>query len=260
MTGNLTPATNKGASLGASSLYWSNIYGTTIYENGKTLSEIYVKYSAAQSLNDTQKAQARKNIGAGTITEIKVNGTSKGTSGSVNLTNMVTLDELTDGLDTKANSSHTHSISQITNLQSTLNGKANASHTHTISQITNLQTTLNNKQDKIEYPCSFSGSNGNYVKLIRAGTNNYYVEIERGTVTYNGSTTQYPEIKVTFPREFNDPPTVIVSFAPTSNSTGTYEALKVINVTSTGFTVITRMSASISGGYFRVNWIAIYTV
>ena len=41
-------------------------------------------------MNDTQKTQARANIGAGTITEIKVNGTSKGTSGSVNLTNMVT--------------------------------------------------------------------------------------------------------------------------------------------------------------------------
>lgn len=167
---------------------------------------------------------------------------------------------LQTSLNGKADVGHGHAISEITNLQSTLNGKANAGHTHTISQITNLQTTLDNKQNKIEYPCSFNGSNGNYVKLIRAGTNNYYVEIERGSVTYNGSTTQYPEIKVTFPREFDDPPTVIVSFAPTSNSTGTYEALKVINVTSTGFTIITRMSASISGGYFRVNWIAIYTV
>ena len=172
---------------------------------------------------------------------------------------------LQNSINGKANKTHTHAISEITNLQSALNGKANASHTHTISQITNLQTTLDNKQNKIEYPCSFNGSNGNYVKLIRAGTNNYYVEIERGSVTYNGSTTQYPEIKVTFPREFNvtsvnDKPTVIVSFAPTSNSTGTYEALKVIDVTSTGFTVITRMSASISGGYFRVNWIAIHTV
>ena len=90
MNGNLSPSTTKGASLGTSSLYWNNIYGTTIHENGKTLSETYVKYSAEQSLNDNQKAQARKNIGAGTITEIKVNGTSKGTSGSVNLTNMVT--------------------------------------------------------------------------------------------------------------------------------------------------------------------------
>ena len=41
-------------------------------------------------MTDAQKTQARTNIGAGTITEIKVNGTSKGTSGSVNLTNMVT--------------------------------------------------------------------------------------------------------------------------------------------------------------------------
>lgn len=170
-----------------------------------------------------------------------------------------------DRINGKANVDHTHSISQITNLQSTLNGKANVGHTHSISQITNLQTTLDNKQNKIEYPCSFSGSSKNYVKLIRAGTSNYHVEIEHGSVTYNGSTTQYPEINVTFPHEFRvtsstDKPTVIVSFAPTSNSTGTYEALKVINVTSTGFTVITRMSASISGGYFRVNWFAIYTV
>ena len=168
-------------------------------------------------------------------------------------------------LNGKANASHTHVISDITHLQSTLDGKANAGHTHTISQINTLQDELDRKQNKIEYPCSFNGSNNNYVKLIRAGTNNYYVEIEHGSVTYNGATTQYPEIKVTFPREFNvtsvnDKPTVIVSFAPTSNSTGTYEALKVIDVTSTGFTVITRMSASISGGYFRVNWIAIHTV
>ena len=170
-----------------------------------------------------------------------------------------------DRINGKANVGHTHAISEITNLQSTLNGKADVGHGHAISAINNLQDTLDRKQNKIEYPCSFNGSNGNYVKLIRAGTNNYYVEIERGRVTYNGPTTQYPEIKVTFPREFNvtsvnDKPTVIVSFAPTSNSTGTYEALKVIDVTSTGFTVITRMSASISGGYFRVNWIAIHTV
>ena len=176
-------------------------------------------------------------------------------------TRLVTEDELAG----KANVGHTHAISEISNLQSTLNGKANASHTHTISQINTLQDALDRKQNTIQNPCSFNGSNGNYVKLSRDGTSNYYVEIEHGSVTYNGSTTQYPEINVTFPHKFNvesvnDKPTVIVSFAPTSNSTGTYEALKVINVTSTGFTVITRMSASISGGYFRVNWIAIYTI
>lgn len=141
-----------------------------------------------------------------------------------------------------------------------INGKANASHTHAISQINNLQTTIDSKQNKITNPCSFDGSNGSYVKLIRTGTTNYYVYIQHGNVTYQGSTTQYPSVNVTFPQAFSGTPTVIVTFSPTSNSTGTYEALKVTNVTSTGFSVNTRMSASISAGYFRVNWIAIYTV
>ena len=86
----ILPRENNIYNLGSPFKTWANIYATTIYENGKKLSETYVKYSASQSLNDNQKAQARQNIGAGTITEIKVNGTSKGTSGSVNLTNMVT--------------------------------------------------------------------------------------------------------------------------------------------------------------------------
>ena len=41
--------------------------------------------------------------------------------------------------------SHTHAISDITNLQSTLNGKASSNHTHPISDITNLQSTLDGK-------------------------------------------------------------------------------------------------------------------
>ena len=86
----ILPRENNIYNLGSPFSKWSNIYATTIYENGKKLSETYVKYSAEQSLNDNQKAQARENIGAGAITEIKVNGTSKGTKGSVNLTNMVT--------------------------------------------------------------------------------------------------------------------------------------------------------------------------
>ena len=170
------------------------------------------------------------------------------------------ISNLQSTINGKANVGHTHAISKITNLQSTLNGKANASHTHTISQINTLQDALDRKQNKIEYPCSFDNSSSNSVKLSRDGTDNYYVNIQRGNVTYNGSTTQFPEINVTFPQAFNGTPTVVVTFTPTSNSTGTYEALKVLNITSRGFSVITRMSASISSGYFRFNWIAIYTV
>ena len=46
MTGNLTPATNKVASLGTSSLYWNDIYGTTIYENGTSLTNKYLGKTA----------------------------------------------------------------------------------------------------------------------------------------------------------------------------------------------------------------------
>ena len=67
-----------------------------------------------------------------------------------------------------ASESHTHSISDVTNLQSTLDGKqpkgdyattqaltdglagkANTAHTHTVADVTNLQTTLNTINDKI---------------------------------------------------------------------------------------------------------------
>ena len=59
-----------------------------------------------------------KKVGTATIT---CNATTSNIAGVY-----ATKDELTDGLDTKANSSHTHSISQITNLQSVLNGKVNS--------------------------------------------------------------------------------------------------------------------------------------
>ncbi|KAI5549057.1 phage tail repeat-like family, partial [Trichomonas vaginalis G3] len=42
---------------------------------------------------------------------------------------------------------HTHSISDITNLQETLNSKSDVGHTHTIANIANLQETLNSKSD-----------------------------------------------------------------------------------------------------------------
>ena len=42
---------------------------------------------------------------------------------------------LTTVLSGKANSSHDHAISDITNLQNTLNGKANSSHTHSYAPI-----------------------------------------------------------------------------------------------------------------------------
>ncbi len=55
---------------------------------------------------------------------------------------------LTD-LDTKADLVHTHSITQVTNLQSELDSKAPLSHSHPISNITNLQNELDSKANVV---------------------------------------------------------------------------------------------------------------
>lgn len=78
-----------------------------------------------------------------------------GTPPEQDLSGFATKNELQTGLAGKANTKHTHTVAEITNLNSTLSGyvttatltaelakKANASHTHTVSQITDLTTTL----------------------------------------------------------------------------------------------------------------------
>ena len=47
---------------------------------------------------------------------------------------------VTNALNNKANSSHTHSIANITNLQNTLDNKANANHTHSYKDLTDKPT------------------------------------------------------------------------------------------------------------------------
>ena len=59
--------------------------------------------------------------------------------------------ELSDGLATKAASTHTHTTAQVNGLDTALAGKAATNHTHTIANVTDLQTTLDGKQDKGDY-------------------------------------------------------------------------------------------------------------
>lgn len=47
-----------------------------------------------------------------------------------------------NAVSTKANSSHTHTIANVTNLQTILDGKAASSHIHSISNVTGLQDEL----------------------------------------------------------------------------------------------------------------------
>jgi hypothetical protein len=59
--------------------------------------------------------------------------------------NVDALGDITTALAGKANSSHTHAISDITDLSTQLASKANSSHTHAISDITDLSTQLASK-------------------------------------------------------------------------------------------------------------------
>lgn len=70
-----------------------------------------------------------------------------------------------------AASSHTHSIANVTNLQSQLDSKqpkgsyAASSHTHTISNVTNLQTELDKKQVKTQ-PVTTTGTGSAYTATV----------------------------------------------------------------------------------------------
>lgn len=84
-----------------------------------------------------------------------------GTPPEPDLSGLATKNELQTGLAGKANTKHTHTVAEITDLNSTLSGyvttdtlteelakKANASHTHTTAQVTGLDTALAGKADK----------------------------------------------------------------------------------------------------------------
>lgn len=130
--------------------------------------------------------------------KIKLNGIDDGANKTVvdsslssSSTNPVQNKVVNSALSGKANSSHSHSISNITNLQSALdsksetghthddryytetemntklNGKANSSHTHSIGDVTNLQSKLNTIPTLTTSTITVSGANN-------AGTITFY--------------------------------------------------------------------------------------
>ena len=63
-------------------------------------------------------------------------------------------------LSGKAASSHSHSIANVSGLQSALDGKAGTSHSHEISDVSGLQTALDGKQGTLTAGTNISISNG----------------------------------------------------------------------------------------------------
>jgi hypothetical protein len=70
---------------------------------------------------------------------------------------------------TKADVGHSHTISDVTDLQTTLDGKAATSHTHAISNVTGLQTELDDKVDVTDLQSALDDKANNTVS-ITAGT------------------------------------------------------------------------------------------
>ena len=97
-------------------------------------------------------------------------------NGDVNLDNYYTKSECDNKYALK---SHSHSISNITNLQSQLNSKAASNHTHsqyaTTTAVTNAQNTANNALNVANSKTSFGKStskivfNGTSMKLTKNG-------------------------------------------------------------------------------------------
>ena len=75
--------------------------------------------------------------------------------------------------NTFARVTHSHAISDVTDLQTTLDGKAASSHSHAIADVTNLQSTLDGKAPKSHASTATTygagtGSNYGHVKLSDA--------------------------------------------------------------------------------------------
>ena len=141
----------------------------TLTGGDEWLSARAVRYDIAQDLTDEEKARARANIGAGTG-----DGSGSGDVGSafhsatakttpVDADTMPLIDSTASNVLKKvtwanikatlksyfdtlyAAISHTHSIANVTGLQTALDGKASTSHTHAIADVTSLQTALDGK-------------------------------------------------------------------------------------------------------------------
>ena len=103
--------------------------------------------TAALNAKEPANANIQAHIG---ITSGNPHGTTKNHLGLGNVDNTSDANKPVStaqqaALDGKANSVHTHAISQVTGLQTALDGKAPTVHTHAIGDVTGLQTALNNK-------------------------------------------------------------------------------------------------------------------
>ena len=166
------------------------VSSVTITSNGESYSTSYF----ARGINYTHKT-------------FDSNGNQL-TSGSYNLTlpdksgTIATLEdvEAASGVDlssyltianantTYATKSHTHNISDITNLQSTLNGKASASHTHNLYELNDV-----NFEYELDSAIGFETDIGEYLRGYQSDKV-VYIMNKKQLWVYNASTSKYDNV------------------------------------------------------------------
>lgn len=165
-----------------------------------------VRYDTAQSLSPAEKAQAKQNIGVSDVDttsltnkDIELEGrigdlesTSLTSTQLGALTNSenpsssnvaITASALSTQLATKANTVHTHTISDITNLSSQLTGKSDVGHTHIISDVDGLASAIAAKADITSVTTSLLG------KSNTDHTHTSFTSLSVTDITVNGIAT-----------------------------------------------------------------------
>lgn len=129
----------------------ANTWGTTgaTPETGK----IYVNLADSKIYRWSGSAMVEISKQVSTVTSVR------DTSSALD-TVVPTEKAVATALSGKAASSHSHSISNVSGLQSALDGKAASSHSHEISDVSGLQTALDGKQGTLTAGTNISISNG----------------------------------------------------------------------------------------------------
>lgn len=157
--------------------------------------------------------------------------------------------EIVSKPETFTPSSHTHIISNITNLQTTLDNKSNLGHIHNISDITNLQSLLDSKLNSSSYTAndvlskmkSVDGSGSGLDADLLDGK--HYTDIVNGNVA---SATKLQTPRTIWGKSFDGTTNVsgdiningnIINANEIKNSLGTY-----LRITSAGALVISSNS------------------
>ena len=111
----------------------------------------------------TSYKPSKSDVGLGNVDNTADSAKSVKYATTAGSANSVAWDNVSGKPSTYTPSTHTHTIAQVTNLQSSLDGKAAKSHTHAISDVSNLQSTLSNVEDRM---------NGMHYNSITIGGNN----------------------------------------------------------------------------------------